>query len=59
MQIGAKHLKVIQCELDDWKGTRLTLEAAIPRNIAVRYLVNMAGVFRGEPFDKISEENFD
>ena len=32
------------------------LEAAIPQNIAVRYHVNLAGVFRGEPFDKISEE---
>ena len=59
MQIGAEHLKGIQCELGDWKGTRSTLETAIPRNIAIRYLVNLAGVFRGDPFDKISEENFD
>ena len=59
IQIGAEHLKGIQCELGDWKGTRATLEAAIPRSVAVRDLVNLAGVFRGDPFDKISEENFD
>ena len=56
--MGNSHLKTIQCDLSDWKGTRAILESAIPQSVAVWYLANVAGAFVMEPFDKISEENF-
>ena len=57
--MGEAQLKPIQCDLSDWKGTRVALEAAIPQSVVIRYLVNVAGVIKIHQVDKITEEDFD
>lgn len=49
----------IVCDLSNWKGTRETLEKALPKNKPIHYLVNNAGVLDWVPLENITEEHVD